>query len=79
VKRRPDHGHLRHQRCWTRNQLNHKTLVATVMSNMGLDIALRRAGGSVIKTAVGDRYVVEEMRKSGYNLGGRTIRTPDLS
>ena len=53
-----------------RNQLNHKTLVATVMSNMGLDIALRRAGGSVIKTAVGDRYVVEEMRKGGYNLGG---------
>ena len=53
-----------------RNQLNHKTLVATVMSNMGLDIALRRAGGSVIKTAVGDRYVVEEMRRGGYNLGG---------
>jgi len=52
------------------NQLNHKTLVATVMSNMGLDIALRRAGGKVIKTAVGDRYVVEEMRRGGYNLGG---------
>ncbi|CAH2031567.1 phosphoglucosamine mutase [Trichlorobacter ammonificans] len=53
-----------------RNQLNHKTLVATVMSNMGLDIALRRAGGSIVKTAVGDRYVVEEMRRGGYNLGG---------
>jgi phosphoglucosamine mutase len=37
---------------------------------MGLDIALRRAGGKIIKTAVGDRYVVEEMRKGGYNLGG---------
>lgn len=53
-----------------RKELKKKTLVATVMSNMGLDIALRRAGGKVIKTAVGDRYVVEEMRKGGYNLGG---------
>ena len=53
-----------------RKQLKKKTLVATVMSNMGLDIALRRAGGSIIKTAVGDRYVVEEMRKGGYTLGG---------
>ncbi len=50
--------------------LAHKTVVATVMSNMGLDIALRRAGGQVIKTAVGDRYVVEEMLRGGYNLGG---------
>ena len=46
------------------------TIVATVMSNMGLDIAIRQAGGKIVKTAVGDRYVVEEMRKSGYNLGG---------
>jgi phosphoglucosamine mutase len=50
--------------------LAHNTVVATVMSNMGLDIALRRAGGQVIKTAVGDRYVVEEMLRGGYNLGG---------
>jgi phosphoglucosamine mutase len=50
--------------------LAHKTLVATVMSNMGLDIAMRHAGGTVVKTAVGDRYVVEEMVKNGYNLGG---------
>jgi phosphoglucosamine mutase len=53
-----------------RKQLKKKTLVATVMSNMGLDIALRKVGGKIIKTAVGDRYVVEEMRKGGYNLGG---------
>jgi phosphoglucosamine mutase len=53
-----------------RKQLKKKTLVATVMSNMGLDIALRKMGGKIIKTAVGDRYVVEEMRKGGYNLGG---------
>jgi phosphoglucosamine mutase len=53
-----------------RKLLNKKTLVATVMSNMGLDIALRKAGGKIIKTDVGDRYVVEAMRKTGYNLGG---------
>ena len=40
------------------------------MSNMGLDIALRNAGGKIVKTGVGDRYVVEEMRRNGYNLGG---------
>jgi len=51
-------------------KLRKNTLVATVMSNMGLDIAMRKAGGKVIKTAVGDRYVVEEMVKGGYNLGG---------
>jgi len=53
-----------------RGILKKETLVATVMSNMGLDIAVRKSGGTVVKTAVGDRYVVEEMRKGGYNLGG---------
>lgn len=53
-----------------RDRLPHRTVVATVMSNMGLDIALRQAGGQVVKTAVGDRYVVEEMRRGGYMFGG---------
>ncbi|OGU18243.1 MAG: phosphoglucosamine mutase [Geobacteraceae bacterium GWC2_53_11] len=53
-----------------RKLLKKKTLVATVMSNMGLDIALRKCGGKIIKTDVGDRYVVEAMRAGGYNLGG---------
>lgn len=46
------------------------TLVTTVMSNIGLERALRSAGGKLVRTQVGDRYVVEEMRKHGYNLGG---------
>lgn len=50
--------------------LAQKTVVATVMSNLGLDIALRKAGGQVVKTDVGDRYVVEEMRRHGYCFGG---------
>ncbi|GMR04537.1 MAG: phosphoglucosamine mutase [Thermodesulfobacteriota bacterium] len=50
--------------------LKKKTLVATVMSNSGLDEAIESAGGKVVRTRVGDRYVVEEMLKKGYNLGG---------
>jgi phosphoglucosamine mutase len=51
-------------------RLGKNTLVATVMSNMGLEQAMKRAGGKLVRTAVGDRYVVEEMRAGGYSLGG---------
>ncbi len=53
-----------------RDALPQNTIVGTVMSNLGLDIALRQAGGRVVKTDVGDRYVVEEMRRGGYRFGG---------
>ena len=52
------------------NRLAKQTLVTTVMSNIGLERALRIAGGQLVRTQVGDRYVVEEMRRNGYNLGG---------
>src|ERR1019366_56226 len=41
-----------------------------VMSNLGLEHAMTRAGGKLVRTQVGDRYVVEAMRAGGYNLGG---------
>ena len=53
-----------------KGRLNKNTLVTTVMSNMGLEIALRRKGIKVLRSAVGDRYVLEKMREGGYNLGG---------
>jgi phosphoglucosamine mutase len=52
------------------NTLNKNTLVATIMSNIGLEKAVESFGGRLIKTQVGDRYVVEELRRGGYNLGG---------
>src|SRR5437762_899367 len=53
-----------------RKALPKKTLVATVMSNMGLDQCLAKAGGRVLRTRVGDRYVLEELRRGGYSFGG---------
>ncbi len=50
--------------------LNYNTVVSTVMSNMGLEVALEAVGGRLVRTRVGDRYVVETMRKKGYNFGG---------
>jgi len=53
-----------------RGQLAGDTLVATVMSNLGLLLAMREAGIEVLQTAVGDRYVLEAMREGGHTLGG---------
>ncbi|WP_061960943.1 phosphoglucosamine mutase [Demequina flava] len=50
--------------------LYHDTLVATVMSNLGLQRSMERSGIAVIEAAVGDRYVLEAMREGGYTLGG---------
>jgi len=53
-----------------RQTLKRKTVVATVMSNLGLEMALKNYGLKLIRTQVGDRYVLESMLKGGYNLGG---------
>src|SRR5699024_6175375 len=50
--------------------LKHGTVVSTVMSNLGFYKSLEEIGIVAKQTAVGDRYVMEEMRKGGYNLGG---------
>lgn len=52
------------------NGLNKNSVVVTVMSNLGLDIALSKEGIKSVKTKVGDRYVLEEMLKENYKLGG---------
>ena len=57
--------HLKEQ-----GRLRQNTVVATVMSNMGLDIAMKKHGIKIEKTRVGDRYVLEEMLLQGYNFGG---------
>ena len=51
-------------------KLKDDTLVVTVMSNLGLDIAAKKEGVNIVKTSVGDRYVLEEMIKDNYVLGG---------
>ncbi|MGK5087566.1 phosphoglucosamine mutase [Bdellovibrionota bacterium FG-2] len=50
--------------------LNKMTIVTTPMSNVGLELTLREQGISMVRAQVGDRYVVDTMRKNGYNLGG---------
>ncbi len=53
-----------------RGSLAEKTLVATVMSNAGLDAAITGAGGKVLRTDVGDKNVIDEMLRGGFNFGG---------
>ncbi|MGW3289474.1 phosphoglucosamine mutase, partial [Streptomyces sp. NPDC001002] len=53
-----------------RGALRADTVVATVMSNLGFKLAMEREGLTIIQTAVGDRYVLEEMKEHGYALGG---------
>jgi phosphoglucosamine mutase len=50
--------------------LAEKTLVATVMSNAGLETAIKKAGGKIIRAAVGDKNVIDEMLRKGFNFGG---------
>src|SRR5260370_38271619 len=56
------------------NQLRDNALVATVMSNFGLDETLTASGGKVIRTKVGDRYVIQEVIQRNLNLGGAQNR-----
>src|SRR5690606_33886304 len=55
---------------WEAGTLTGNTLVTTVMSNLGLRLAMSRVGIQLVETKVGDRYVLEELRASGYALGG---------
>jgi phosphoglucosamine mutase len=51
-------------------RLKKNTVVATVMSNIGLELALKKEGINLVRSKVGDRYILEEMRHHGYNFGG---------
>jgi phosphoglucosamine mutase len=65
-----------------RNQLSHQTVVATVMSNIGLELALKSRGLALVRTDVGDKYVLDELLRSGATLGGEQsghIILPKLS
>ncbi len=50
--------------------LKHNTVVSTVMSNAGMEPAIEKAGGKVIRTSVGDKHVIDKMLEGGFNLGG---------
>ena len=66
----------------SRNQLPNGLVVATVMSNIGLEVALRSRGLQLVRTDVGDKYVLDELIRSGANLGGEQsghIILPQLS
>src|SRR5271170_7811683 len=52
------------------NALAEKTLVATVMSNAGLEAAIKNSGGKMLRAAVGDKNVIDEMLRGGFNFGG---------
>jgi len=54
----------------SQGKLANNTVVGTIMSNMGLEVALRESGLTLLRTAVGDRYVSEAMRRDGHVLGG---------
>ncbi len=54
----------------SRGNLAKATVVGTLMSNMGLEVSLKEKGMNLIRTDVGDRYVMDVMRREGYNLGG---------
>lgn len=58
-------GHLRNH-----GKLNHDTVVATVMSNLGLEVALQSTGIKLLRTSVGDKYVLEELLKTNAGIGG---------
>lgn len=65
-----------------RKELTHKTVVATVMSNVGLELALKSRGLNLVRTDVGDKYVLDELLRSGATLGGEQsghIILPNLS
>ena len=52
------------------NSLAGKTLVSTVMSNAGLEAAIKQAGGTMLRTNVGDKNVIDEMLRNDFNFGG---------
>ena len=58
------------QLCDEKGTLLNNTLVSTVMSNAGVDAALKKAGAKVLRTGVGDKNVIDEMLKGNFNLGG---------